>query len=415
MDMVCSANEGTTHDFHTDPLKLYQDDGWLKAKGTTLGADDGIGVAVCLALLSDPLSQHGPLEVLLTVDEESTMSGAEFLDDKILDSMYLINLDSEAGNAICIGCAGGFEVDIDLPVQREAPKPEDNFVEIFLHGMVGGHSGVDIHKGRGNALVSGARIVDIARETISSVRLCTLSSGTAVNSIPRESKFVVAVSSQDVDGLLASVAQSVEILKQEYSPVESAIGVKTTIVEQGCAPTTVLSSSSTEKVLDLILTLPNGMIRMVPHNFNDVETSINLGIASLGIDGFNIHPFARSSSVTQMKCVQKQLESHARLAGATISGPINSFPGWDPAKQVNGKLLEPTRAVLQRVYGEPPKVYSIHAGLECGLFMKAYPSLECISIGPIIEDAHTPDERCHIQSVGHIFQVVQHILLSVHE
>eukprot|EP01104_Vermistella_antarctica_P004169 TRINITY_DN14680_c0_g1_i1.p1 TRINITY_DN14680_c0_g1~~TRINITY_DN14680_c0_g1_i1.p1 ORF type:complete len:526 (+),score=130.16 TRINITY_DN14680_c0_g1_i1:23-1579(+) len=420
MDMVCSKNDNIKHNWDEDAVNAYIDGDYLKAKGTTLGADDGIGIAACLAILSNNQLSHGPIECLFTADEEDEMSGAENIDGApFLESKFMINVDSEEEYSICVGCAGGFEREIRFDIERESSLADDDVVlDVSLRGMLGGHTGIDADKGRGHGILL---IVRVLRSALASVpfKLVALKGGTASNAIPREATATVSIPRESVATFRQYATAAVDTIKEEYQLVERrriddkwVQLIQFTAVEAanplGDAPCT---AESTKKVLDFASVLPNGVLRMSAEVEGLVETSISFSIAELKADHLFTYFFARSSSETQMDFVKDQLQSLCNITGATTVRTLAEFPGWQPQVEGN-RMLDLVKTVHKEVMGKDGRVYAVHAGLECGFFQKAYPSLICVSIGPEILGAHSPDERILIPSVGRFFRLLVKTLES---
>ncbi|KAL6062404.1 Aminoacyl-histidine dipeptidase [Balamuthia mandrillaris] len=411
MDMVCSANEGTVFDFLKDPINCEISGEWLKAKGTTLGSDNGMGLAACLAILANPDALHGPLECLFTVDEETTMAGAEFLAPApFMQSKILINVDSEEEEAICIGCAGGFEVHITIPVERTTTPETLTRLSVALKGLVGGHTGIDIHKGRANAIkVLSRMLAHTMEEDVPGLRLCSLEGGGAVNTIPRECFAQVALPEDKVSLFKEKMEQLLAVVKQEHISIEeNIILLIEPVTQQQQDEQPPLDAASTQKVFDFIASMLHGALRNVPFDQKEVETSISCSVVKLSQDHLFIHPFARSSSDSQLHDVRKRLQGLVRLAGGRISEMLNYAPGWNP--DMESKALVVVKEACEKVFGKEPRIYSVHAGLECGFVKGRYPDMDCVSIGPDIRDAHTPDEKCCIPSVKRFFDL---LLLSL--
>eukprot|EP01134_Creolimax_fragrantissima_P007128 CFRG7128T1 len=394
LDMVASAN--VPFDFKNSTIDAYVDGEWLKAKETTLGGDDGAGIAACLALLEEA-SPLPALECLFTVEEETDMSGAEFIGSApFIQSDMLINVDSEEMNAICVGCAGGFEKSLNLPIVRETLPSGHILVNLRVADCVGGHTGVDINKERANAIKVLTRILDHCYTP--DMRLVHIDAGTAPNSIPRNGEVVVAV--PDMKEFEQAVKSVFTDVKNEYKIQDCNISIAVTIDEglykEGC------DDISTRKVIDFCLTLPHGVQRMSTAVAGNVDTSVAFSIAKLNANDFYAKIFCRSSSETHMTSEKRRYESIARLAGAKCSVDEYPFPGWEP--DLESIPLMKLTASHKKLFGFEARVYSIHAGLECGLFKIAYPKLDCASIGPLIEGAHSPDEKMHIPSTGPFYE-----------
>mmetsp|Transcript_49587 Transcript_49587/g.124683 ORF Transcript_49587/g.124683 Transcript_49587/m.124683 type:complete len:520 (-) Transcript_49587:44-1603(-) len=415
LDMVCSANNDTVFDFDKDPINCRIDGEWLKATGTTLGADDGIGCAAMLALLRDPDAKHGPLECLFTVDEETTMGGAERLGKApFLKANLLINLDSEEEYAVCVGCAGGFETHIRLPVTRAADAADGalSCLDLKVSGLQGGHTGVDIHRGRGNAIKLMAQLLCTAAEQAQlgdQLRLCAFSGGSVINTIPRECDARVAVPSERAAEFAQALASVSAALRAEFSAIEASLAFAVQPVEAASSAAALpvpLDQASSSTCLRLLLAAPHGPLRMVPGMEHEVDSSVSLSIVRLAEDHLLVHPFARASSDFQMQQTYLQLGALASLCGAEALPRFNGFPGWKPNLQ--GSTLAAVRKAASTLFPDKTiRTYSIHAGLECGLIIGNYPNMECVSIGPEIHDAHTPDEALLIPSLGRFYELLK--------
>ncbi|MDK9560515.1 aminoacyl-histidine dipeptidase [Gallibacterium anatis] len=405
LDMVPQANKNTEHNFLTDPIEPYVDGEWVKAKGTTLGADNGIGMASCLAVLDSNDVAHPPLEVLLTASEETGMVGALGLQPNWLQSEVMINTDTEDEGEIYIGCAGGEDVDIRFPVQWQALRKDEVAVHITLTGLKGGHSGAEIHLNRGNAIKLLAKTLEKALAKVS-FRLADISGGSVRNAIPREAFATVLLSSASVEKfkqvwqLLSQ--QLIEALSHAEKQINFALEEAT--AKQG------LSERQSQILLDLINALPNGVIRFSDVLPDVVETSISLGVLETKAEQIKLTLLARSLNDHGQDDVVSLVRSVCRLADAEVvfSG---RYPGWEP--QADANIVKRTKTLYDRILGKESVIKVIHAGLECGLINKVYPNMEMVSIGPTILGAHSPDERCHIPAVAVYWQLLTELLATM--
>lgn len=405
LDMVPQANKNTAHNFLTDPIVPYVDGEWVKATGTTLGADNGIGMASCLAVLESNDVAHPPLEVLLTASEETGMVGALGLQPNWLQSEVMINTDTEDEGEIYIGCAGGEDVDIRFPVQWQALRKDEVAVHIALTGLKGGHSGAEIHLNRGNAIKLLAKTLEKALAKVS-FRLADISGGSVRNAIPREAFATVLLSSASVEKfkqvwqLLSQ--QLIEALSHAEKQINFALEEAT--AEQG------LSERQSQILLDLINALPNGVIRFSDVLPDVVETSISLGVLETKAEQIKLTLLARSLNDHGQDDVVSLVRSFCRLADAEVvfSG---RYPGWEP--QADANIVKRTKTLYDRILGKESVIKVIHAGLECGLINKVYPNMEMVSIGPTILGAHSPDERCHIPAVAVYWQLLTELLATM--
>jgi dipeptidase D len=406
VDMVCEKNEETHHDFETDAIQSYIQEGWLKSKGTTLGADNGIGVAIQLALLADRNAEHGTLECLFTVDEESGMTGAFAIENTFLSGRMLINLDSEEEGEIYIGCAGGIDTLIYIPVTFETPERNYKFLNIQVKGLFGGHSGDDINKGRGNAIKLIIRLLwNLSQQT--EYRICSLRGGNLRNAIPRESSAIITFHEDNFEEVLKIVEKQRTIILKEY---KNEPGLS---ISSGDSETwnTCLNSASQNLILSCLHACPNGVIEMSKEIPDLVETSTNLASIRTHDHGeIEIVSSQRSSIASAKYHIASRIRGLFGLAGAKVIH-TDSYPGWTP--NPDSELLKIIRESYRRLYGKDPEVRAIHAGLECGLFIEKYPDLDMVSIGPTIKGAHSPDERVEIQTVEKFWSWMLDIIKSV--
>lgn len=408
LDMVPQKNNDTAHDFEKDPIQPYIDGDWVTAKGTTLGADNGIGMASALAVLADDSVKHGPLEVLLTMTEEAGMDGAFGLQPGWLQADILINTDSEEEGEIYMGCAGGIDVTTTLALSREAvPAGYSTFI-LTLKGLKGGHSGGDVHLGLGNANKLLARFL-AGHAAELGARLVDFQGGTLRNAIPREGHITLAVPA-DKAAQLKSLAQTFEaLLREELAQKEKNLVVT---LEAATAAQGVLTADVQSRFINMLNVMPNGVIRMSDVVPGVVETSLNVGVVKMSDDRVQIICLVRSLIESGKSSVVSMLTSLAALSGADIVAE-GGYPGWQP--DADSPVMHLVSETYQQLFDKTPNIMVIHAGLECGLFKKPYPDMDMVSIGPTITGAHSPDEQVHIKSVGQYWQLLTAILKAIPE
>ncbi len=406
LDMVCEKNQGTPHDFAKDPIALALDGEWLHARGTTLGADNGIAVAAALALLSDDSIEHPPLEALFTVDEESGLIGATRLDPGMIRGRTLLNLDSEEEGIFYVGCAGGQNTEGWLPVQREHAQG-GVAVTIAIKGLRGGHSGSEIHEGRGNAVALGVRFLWRAAAK-AGLRLYDLSGGGLHNAIPREF-FAKTIVPRDRVSLLTQMAGELERdFKLELDDLEPALSLS--VAPNGEKPEKVISEGSMRRLLDALYAIPHGVTAMSRRMPGLVETSTNF--AAVHLEGEELHLLTsqRSTHPSSRDDLADRIQAIVRSAGGrTLSSGI--YPSWPP--DPDSSLVRICREVYRRRTDKEPQVTAIHAGLECGVIGEKLPGIEMISFGPDIRGAHTPEERVNVASTERFFAFLLEVLRSL--
>jgi dipeptidase D len=406
LDMVPQKNNDTVHDFTKDPIQPYIDGDWVKARGTTLGADNGIGMASALAVLADDSVEHGPLEVLLTMTEEAGMDGAFGLQANWLQADILINTDSEEEGEIYMGCAGGIDFISTLQLSREAIPAGFQTFKLTLKGLKGGHSGGDIHLGLGNANKLLARFL-AGHAAELDLRLVDFNGGTLRNAIPREAFATVAVPAAKADELKKLSTVYLDILKNELSAKEKNL---TVVLESVSTDKAALTAQSRDTFVQLLNATPNGVIRNSDVAKGVVETSLNVGVVTMSDDSAEIICLIRSLIDSGKEYVVSMLESLGTLAGAKTSAK-GSYPGWQP--DASSPVMALVRETYQRLFNSTPNIQVIHAGLECGLFKKPYPDMDMVSIGPTITGPHSPDEQVHIESVGHYWTLLTELLKAI--
>jgi dipeptidase D len=392
MDMVPQKNNDTVHNFETDPIQTYIDGEWVKAKGTTLGADDGMGVAAIMAVMEDKTLVHGPLVGLITADEETGMYGAFGLKPGTIEGDILLNLDSEEEGMLYIGCAGGEDLTCTLEYKPEPVEADDVALKVTLKGLRGGHSGTEIHTGRANANKLMARFMNqvIAYDEAT---LVSWHGGNMRNAIPREAEVVITIPADEEADVLDFVKECETTWNEEYHVNETPISFT---AERVALPATKVPDEIRDNLVDAIFACQNGVQRMIPSIPNTVETSSNLAIVTIADGKATICILTRSSRESMKDYLNTALESCFSMAGMSTERS-GAYSGWEP--DVNSPILAAMRKSYQAQFGEEPRVEVIHAGLECGIIGAVVPGLDMISFGPTLRSPHSPDERCHIPSV----------------
>ena len=408
VDMVCEKNSDVEHDFNKDPIVPRIDGEWVKGTGTTLGADDGIGMALQLALLASKDIEHGPLECLFTVDEETGLTGAFGLEKDFLKGKILLNLDSEDDGELFIGCAGGIDTTADFQYQRVNNETDHVAYKISVSGLKGGHSGDDINKGRGNANKILTRILWNC-ERMFEMRLAQMDGGNLRNAIAREAFAIVTVpkrSQKDLETKVKEYAKNIGLEQKTNEP-----DLKITVHETAM-PECLIDFITQNKMLNALYACPHGVIGMSPDIPDLVETSTNLASVKMSTKDIIVATSQRSSVDTLKRDIADMVKSVFQLAGARVKHG-DGYPGWKP--DMKSEILYITRTSYKDLFGEDPKVLAIHAGLECGLFGEKYPGMDMISYGPTIKGAHSPDERLHIPTVEKFWKLTVEILKNIPE
>lgn len=406
MDMVCEKNSDIKHDFDTDPIIPRIEGNWVKASGTTLGADDGIGIAASLAILEASDIPHGPLEALFTMDEETGLTGAFALKPDFLKGRILLNLDSEDEGQIFIGCAGGKDTVATLALETEAVPENHIAFRASLTGLKGGHSGDDIHKGLGNAVKLMNRFLWNVRSTFE-MALADLDAGNLRNAIAREAFAVFTIHQEQKDELLAYAAQFAKEISDEYRITEPDLVFS---LQEAPVPESVLIESLQTNLLDALYACPHGVIAMSREIPGFVETSTNLASVKFSDKKIVITTSQRSSSESAKKDVVDMVASVFYLLQASVDHN-SGYPGWKPNS--DSAILKTTVECYKNLFAEDPQVLAIHAGLECGLIGAIYPGMDMVSFGPTIKGAHSPDERLDIPSTIKFWDLTLEILKSV--
>ena len=407
LDMVCEKNHDVEHDFMNEPIRTRIDGEWVVADGTTLGADNGIGVAAALAAATDGEVVHGPLELLFTLDEETGLTGAQGLDGSLISGRVMLNLDSEEDGKLFVGCAGGGDCHLTLDLARRAVTAGSGTYRLSVTGLRGGHSGLNIHENRGNAVKLVARLLGAAREADVEYELVGLEGGSKHNAIPREAAALLVLDPQHESAMRSVVANSVEEFRTELRGIDEGLELR---LESADAVDQVLERRDRDRLLDLLLILPHGVLGMSPDIPGLVETSNNLAVVEPAGDGLRIVASCRSSVGPTQKAVLSTIRAAGRLAGAGIE-MHGGYPGWKP--DMDSQALAVTRRVYTELWGKQPEVTAVHAGLECGLLGEKVPGMDMISFGPQIEGAHSPDERVHIASVERFWNALRGVLRAL--
>ncbi|MBQ7461900.1 MAG: aminoacyl-histidine dipeptidase [Bacteroidaceae bacterium] len=406
MDMVPQKVDDSTHNFETDPIETYIDGDWVKAKGTTLGSDDGIGVAAIMAVMESKDIKHGPLEALITADEETCMYGVNHLSADTLKGDILLNIDNETMGEFVIGSAGGVNISATMQYKEVPLEEGDIVVKVSLKGLRGGHSGLEINEGRANANKLMARFV---RQAIADdeARLCAWQGGNMRNAIPRTATVTMAVPMENYDDFCELAEYCQQVFNDEFRGVEEGISmtVETTAMPAGRVPEEIQ-----DNLVDAIMACHDGVLRNIPSIPSVVETSSNLGIVNIGAGEASILILARSSNDTMMEYIQEMQESCFSMAGMKVEYGGN-YGAWQPNfdSPIVAKMVE----VYRKVLNEEAKVEVCHAGLECSIIGGVYPNMDLVSFGPTLRSPHTPDERCNIPSVAKFWPFLKALLEEI--
>ena len=411
MDMVAQKNSDTVHDFENDPIQTYIDGDWVRAKGTTLGADDGLGVAMALAVLESNDIKHGPIEVLITFDEETGLTGAQQLKPGLLQGEILINLDSETEGEICVGCAGG--LDATATGTYTPVKPEENLEcwSLAVKGLTGGHSGADIHLCRANANKVIARILYSLVKNLG-VKLAGLGGGTLRNAIPREAFATVYMPSNLIQPAVAEAQRIFAEIKNEYAVTDPDAIMTFEVADPLTAAKTpdYIPQEQAVAYLRALLLCPDGVVRMSSEIPGLVETSNNLSIVRLYGGNFSVKTLMRSSVDTAKMALADQFEAAFSLAGVS-SEFTGGYSGWAPNSK--SAIVNTMKEVYEKMYGKEPSVLAIHAGLECGILGGTYPHWDMASYGSTLEMPHSPDERASISSAQRTWEYLKAVLEAI--
>lgn len=406
VDMVCEKNKGTVHDFENEPIEAYIDGDWIRARGTTLGADNGVGVATSLALLEATDVIHPPLEMLFTIDEETGLTGASALKPGSIESHRMINLDSEEEGIVYVGCAGGGDTAGRLPLKFDAIDGANfEVATLFVSGLKGGHSGTDIDKGRGNAIKILGQALRTLFAAVPGMRVSTLSGGSKRNAIAREAEAMLLFPAGQVETAHHVLQKLQSQLIRTFAPIEPGLKIELKAAEG--TPSRVIDMEQVRCILDVILSLPHGVLRMSSDIDGLVETSTNL--ATLTMEGETLVLGTSQRSLIDSVKAEAIAQGQAilRLAGFEVKSGAG-YPGWKP--NMDSALLAAFKKAYAALFGKAPQVLAIHAGLECGLIGETFPGMDMISIGPTILDPHSPDERLNIPDTRQFWSTLVELL-----
>ncbi len=392
LDMVHQKNADTNFDFATEGIRMFLDGDWVKAEGTTLGADNGIGVAAIMALLSSNNIPHPALEALFTIDEETGMTGAKGLDGTLLSGQILLNLDTEEDNELCIGCAGGVDSNTKLEYEEEATDPTGVAYQISVTGLKGGHSGMDIHLGRGNANKLMNRLLYQTTDEFG-MRIAEIDGGSLRNAIPRESFGTIVVPQSKKTDFEKEFSRRKTDIEREYQSIEKDLSIELSETDM---PAKVMNAKTQKQVLNAIYAVPNGVFRMSPDIPDLVETSSSFAKVIIKAGQFATQSLQRSSIESGKEDIANAIRSTFENIGAEVIN-ANSYPGWAPNAQ--SPILKAMEGLYEKMFNEKPHVAACHAGLECGIIDSRKPGLDMISFGPTIRGAHSPDETVSVSSV----------------
>ena len=402
LDLVCEKNEGTVHDFDVDPIKVVRDGDWLKADGTTLGSDNGVGVAAALAVMESDDIEHGPLEFVFTIDEESGLTGAAEFPGGLLKSKYFLNLDNEEKGTLCIGCSGGIKTTARRKVKLH-PASAGSAWRIKVSGLKGGHSGVDIHEGRGNALRIMGGLLQVLLNKLP-IEIAGVNGGSAQNAIPREAAALVVLDPARENELKSLVATAEAGYKADLGEFDSGVQIT---VEKAERPASVLDASDAKQAVALLASLHHGVLAMSPDVAGLVQTSTNLATITTKGDVVEIVTSQRSAIENSMLAAARMIATVCGLAGFEVEH-TGKYPGWKP--EPNSEIVRKLQEVHKKLFGEPAKLIAMHAGLECGVIGEKYPGMQMVSFGPTIVGPHSPNERVQISSVESFWNYLKLVL-----
>ncbi len=407
LDMVCEKTPDADHDFTKDPIKLIRDGEWIHADKTSLGADNGIAIAMAMVVATATDIAHPPLELLFTIDEETGLTGANALQAGFIAGRILLNLDSEDEGYFTVGCAGGRDTRITVPIGRSSLPASWRTVRIAVGGLRGGHSGVDIKLGRANAIKLLARALRNLLSALPELMLVDIKGGSAHNAIPRDGELVVALPAPAVERLEAVAAELDATFRAEYKRLEPNLQLRWEVLPE--APETACDRSSSERTADFLLALPHGVACMSPDIADLVETSNNLALLSLDGNKLRVLTSQRSSVMSRLDAITSRIEATTRLAGGVaISG--TGYPAWQP--NMDSPLLARCVELYRKQSGKDPVVEVIHAGLECGIIGAKNPGMDMISFGPTIKFPHSPEEKLHVVAVTQVCHFLNALLAS---
>jgi len=408
MDMVCEKNKDKVFDFDNDPIDLLKEDGWITADGTTLGADNGIGLAAALAVITDTDVIHGPIEILSTVDEETGLTGANNLEPGFITGKIMLNMDSEEDGAFYVGCAGGIDTVATMKIESEPVPKEATTYELHVAGLKGGHSGLDIQRGRGNAIKILARALNQLIEV--GYSLGGLDGGSLRNAIPREAEAIIFLTADGAAKAEKLIEELQDKVFNEFKTPDG--GVKIELKKSGSTTDVVYTNALKDRIVDTLLALPHGVIAMSPDLEGLVETSTNLATVKVIDDNVRIGTSQRSSIESAKDFISENVAAIFRLAGSDVKAG-DGYPGWKP--NMNSEILKISKTAFQNLFNKEAEIKAIHAGLECGILEGKNPGLDMISFGPTIQGAHSPDEKINIETVEKFYLLLKGILKEIAE
>ena len=406
MDMVCEKNSDVDHDFSKDPIKIKLKDGLLTADGTTLGADNGIGIATSLAILEDKSIKHGPIEALFTIDEETGLTGAFALKSDMLTGKIMLNLDSEDFGIITVGCAGGGDSKITLPITKKPITKDIISVLVKASGLRGGHSGIDIYEQRGNAIKILARLLWKTSQN-HDFYIFDIKGGDKHNAIPRESYAKISIDVSKKNKFVTDILSEEKIILEEIKPIDPNFKIEIELIEN---PESTFNKDSQIKALNLLHSLPHGVDKMSYDIPGLVETSTNLATVALDKNNLLVSMSSRSSIMSSLYDLRDRIKAIALLSNAKVT-ENTPYPGWKPDLKSN--ILAISKKIFKDLYGKEVKVEAIHAGLECGIIGEKFPGMDMISIGPTIKYPHSPEEQIQLSTVSKFYNYVLNILKNV--
>ncbi|MGD1147166.1 MAG: aminoacyl-histidine dipeptidase [Thermoanaerobaculaceae bacterium] len=404
LDMVPEKNSDVEFDFEEDAIQVRVVGDYVYATGTTLGSDNGIGVAAAMAVAEDADAVHGPLELLFTIDEETGLTGAMQLDPKLLAGRTMLNLDTEEDAALYIGCAGGADTHATFSVTREDALAGTIPMRISVRGLRGGHSGVDIHENRGNALKFLLRTLNAIRQKGIEFGIVSIAGGSKHNAIPREADAEVRVAAGSEGSVQAAVGECARVLKEEFGEIDPNQRIECVTLQDQESNRKVWIRFDNDRFLDALLACPHGVLAMSRAVPGLVETSNNLAVVTAEGNTVKVVTSSRSSVMPSLKGTTEQVGAAFRLGGAEVEH-LDGYPGWKP--NPNSPVLNTALKVFEREFKKKPAVKAIHAGLECGLIGEKYPGMDMVSMGPQIESPHSPDERVQISTVGRFYTLLK--------
>jgi dipeptidase D len=408
IDMVCEKNKSKKHDFENDPIELIKEDGWITADGTTLGSDNGIGVAAALAVITDKEIKHGPVEILMTVDEETGMTGASNINPGFMSGKILLNMDSEEEGTFYVGCSGGMDTVAVFKIEFE--NADANFIpyELLVTGLKGGHSGLDIISGRANAIKLLARTLKNLEQF--DVQIAKISGGSLRNAIPREAEAEILIKQEDESAIKKILDDLKSGFLNEFKKTDSNLDF--VFKKTGEKSDKVFSENFKKKIINTLLALPHGVIAMSQDIPDLVETSTNLATIVMNGNILRIDTSQRSSINSAKLYVVNNVRAVFELAGAEVKNS-DGYPGWKP--NMDSQILKVSKDVYKKLFNKEPEVKAIHAGLETGLLGDKNPGIDMISFGPTIVGAHSPDEKVNIETVGKFYELLKGILKRISE